>query len=146
MATGRFFQSPAFRIAWWSGLSAGPVLALAWPVFVRLESGVWPASMLALTLAMLTLGTLVGLAAAFTLMLPVLSFINLQTGRRTQAVATIVGGLICLILVSLFGLFSDVERLGAQWPLGLLLTIAGAVCGYLGSWAVRGAATSSRNG
>ena len=57
MSAERFTRSPAFRTALWGGLSAGPVLALLWPVFVRLESGVWPASPLALTLAMLTLGT-----------------------------------------------------------------------------------------
>lgn len=146
MTSERLTQLPAWRIALWSGLSAGPVLALLWPVFVRLQSGVWPASMLALTVAMLTLGTLVGVAASITLMLPVLSFMTLRPGPRLRAVAASVGGLICLALVSLFGLFSGAQRLGAQWPLGLLLTIVGAVCGYLGSLAVRGAPANPRDG
>ena len=102
MSAERFTRSPAFRTALWGGLSAGPVLALLWPVFVRLESGVWPASPLALTLAMLTLGTLTGLA----------------------------------VVVTLFGLFSGAERLGSHWPLGLVLTIVGALCGWLGAVAV----------
>ena len=70
MSVERFTRSPAFRAALWGGLSGGPVLALLWPVFVRLHSGVWPASPLALTLPMLTLGTLTGLAAGFTVLLP----------------------------------------------------------------------------
>lgn len=70
MSVEPFTRSPAFRTALWGGLSGGPVLALLWPVFVRLESGVWPASPLALTLARLTLGTLTGLAAGFTVLLP----------------------------------------------------------------------------
>lgn len=146
MASERFTQSPAFRVALWSGLCAGPVLAVLWPVFVRLESGVWPASMVALTLAMLTLGTLVGLAAGLTLMLPVLSFIDLPSAPRVRGIAAGVGGLICLVLVSLFGVFSGAERMGAQWPLGLLLTIVGALCGYLGSFAVRRAPAPSTDG
>ena len=137
MANERFFQSPAFRVALRSGLWAGPVLALLWPVFVRMQSGVWPASMVALTLAMLSLGTLVAVAAALTLMLPALSFLPLRPGAGLRFIAAGVGGLICLVLVSLFGLISGAERLGAQWPLGLLLTIVGAACGYLGSFAVR---------
>ena len=70
MNVERFPRSPAFLTALWGGLSAGPVLALLWPVFVRRESGVWPASPLALPLPMLTLGTLTGLAAGFTVLLP----------------------------------------------------------------------------
>ena len=147
MASERLTQSRAFRIALWSGLSAGPVLSVLWPVFVWLESGVWPASMVALTVAMLTLGTLVGLAASLTLMWPALSLMNLRSrGPRLHAIAAGIGGVICLAQVSLFGLFSGVERLGAQWPLALLLTIVGAVCGYLGSLAVRGAANPSPDG
>ena len=136
MSAERFTRSPAFRTALWGGLSAGPVLALLWPVFVRLESGVWPASPLALTLAMLTLGTLTGLAAAFTVLLPVLSLLNLRPGPRLRRTAVAAGGGVCLVLVTLFGLFSGGERLGSQWPLGLLLTIVGALCGWLGAMAV----------
>ena len=90
MSAERFTRSPALRTALWGGLSAGPVLALLWLVFVRLL-------------------------------------------RRTAAAAT--GG-VCLVLVTLFGLFSGGERLGSQWPLGLLLTIVGALCGWLGAMAV----------
>ena len=136
MSVERFPRSPAFPTALWGELSAGPVLALLWPVFVRLESGVWPASPLALTLAMLTLGTLTGLAARFTMMLPVLSLLDLGPGPRLRWTAAAARGGVCLVLVTLFGLFSGAERLGSQWPLGLLLTIVGALCGWLGAMAV----------
>ncbi len=132
----RFTRSPAFRVALWAGLSAGPVLAALWPVFVRLESGVWPASPLALTLAMLTLGTLTGLGAAFTLLWPVLSLLDLRPGPRLCWMAAGLGAGVCLALVALFGLLSGVERLGSQWPLWLLLTMVGALCGWLGALAV----------
>ncbi|MDO5624382.1 MAG: hypothetical protein Q4G71_06810 [Pseudomonadota bacterium] len=145
MSTERFTRTPAFRIALWGGLSAGPVLALLWPIFVRLESGVWPASPIALTLAMFTLGTLTGLGAAFTVLLPALSLFKLRPGPRLRWVAAGVGAGVCLILVTLFGLFSDVERVGAQWPLGLLLTIVGALCGWLGALAVPAAHSVPRD-
>ena len=132
----RFTRSPAFRVALWAGLSAGPVLAALWPVFVRLESGVWPASPLALTLAMLTLGTLTGLGAAFTLLWPALSLLDLRPGPRLRWLAAGLGAAVCLVLVTLFGLLSGVERLGSQWPLWLLLTMVGALCGWLGALAV----------
>lgn len=136
MATERFTRSPAFRVALWSGLSAGPVLAVVWPIFVRLESGEWPLELLPIVLAMLTLGTLTGLGAGLTLMLPALSLLNVRPGPRLRWVAAGVGAGVCLLLIALFGIFSGVERLGAQWPLWLLLTIAGALCGWIGGLAV----------
>lgn len=113
MSAERFTRSPALRTALWGGLSAGPVRALLWPVFVRRESGVWPASPLALTLAMLTRGTLMGLAAGFTVLLPVLSLLDLRPGPRLRRTAAAAGGAVCLVL-----------------------TIVGALCGWLGAMAV----------
>ncbi len=134
MANASFIRSPTVRIAFFSGLAAGPVLAVLWPLFVRLESGVWPHSPLALTLAMLTLGTLVGMAAAFTLLLPALSLVRLRPGTALLwQIAALAGGGVC-VLTALFGLFSGVERIGTQWPLWGLLTIAGALCGWLGAF------------
>ncbi len=130
------FRSPAFRVALFGGLSAGPVLALLWPMFVRLESGVWPASMVALTVAMLTLGTVVGVAVALTVFWPVLAMLKVE-GRGLRWIAAGVGGVVCLLLVVVFGLFAPGDRLGAQWPLGLFLTITGALSGWLGALTVR---------
>lgn len=136
MTPERFTRSPAFRTALWAGLSAGPVLAILWPVFVRLDSGVWPQSPLALTLAMLTLGTLTGLAAALTLLLPLLAWFDPRPGPRLRWLASGGGALVCLVLVAGFGFFGGADRSGSQWPLWLLLTIAGGVCGALGALAV----------
>ena len=77
-----------------------------------------------------------GLAAGFTVLLPVLSLLDLRPGPRLRRTAVAAGGGVCLVLVTLFGLFSGGERLGSQWPLGLLLTIVGALCGWLGAVAV----------
>ena len=70
------------------------------------------------------------------MMLPVLSLLDLRPGPRLRWTAAAATGGVCLVLVTLFGLFSGAERLGSQWPLGLLLTIVGALCGWLGAMAV----------
>lgn len=133
----RFTRTPAFRIALWGGLSAGPVLALLWPWLVRLETGEWPVSMVALTLAMLTLGTVTGLGVAFTLLLPVLHLLDLRPGPRLRWQAAAASAGVCALLVAGFGVLTQAVRLGEQWPLWLTLTIAGALCGWIGACAVR---------
>ena len=131
-----FWRSPAFRIALWGGLSSGPVLAVLWPLFVRLESGVWPLSLVANTAAMLTLGTITGLGAAFTLLLPVLSLMNVRPGPQLKWQAAAVGGGVCALLVAVFGWLLGAMRLGEQWPLWVVLTLAGAVSAWLGALTV----------
>lgn len=133
-AETRFTRTPAFRVSLWSGLLAGPVLALLWPVLVRLESGAWPISMVALTVAMLTLGTLTGLGVAFTLLLPVLHAMDVRLGPPLRWQAAALGAGVCALLMAGFGFLTDAVRLGEQWPLWLTLTIAGGLCGWIGAW------------
>lgn len=128
----KFTHSAPFRTALWGGLSTGPVLAVLWPLFVRLESGVWPLSLVAHTVAMLALGTITGLGAAFTLLLPVLSLLNVQRGPRLKWQAAAVGAGVCALLVAGFGLLADAVRLGEQWPLWAVLVLAGGISGWLG--------------
>ncbi|MDO5290743.1 MAG: hypothetical protein Q4F13_14090 [Pseudomonadota bacterium] len=130
--TEKFTRSAPFRAALWGGLSTGPVLAVLWPLFVRLESGVWPLSLVAHTVAMLTLGTVTGLGAALTLLLPVLSLLNVHTGPRLKWQAAAAGAGVCVLLVAGFGLMADAVRLGEQWPLWAVLVLTGAISGWLG--------------
>ena len=140
-----FWRALAFRVALYAGLSAGPVLAVLWPVFVRLESGVWPASPLALTVAMLYAGhadgcrcSLYADAAGAEPHAPAAGAVTAPDGLRgrRRAVSRADGGVRG---------HHGVERLGAQWPLWLVLTIAGAVCGWIGALAVPAARSKSND-
>ncbi|MDO5691455.1 MAG: hypothetical protein Q4G70_03105 [Pseudomonadota bacterium] len=128
-----WYRDVPFRLALGAGLSAGPVLAVLWPVFARLESGDWPASMVALTVAMLTLGVVVGLGAAFTLLFPLAMLLNLRRGAALLWQAPLLGAGLCALLMAVFGLVTGAERLGAQWPLWLTMALAGAACGLVGA-------------